>query len=56
MLDRTLNEMVSIPEGEKSLKMPLLQALIYSHARKKMNDTRSANLILGALQKAGDLE
>jgi hypothetical protein len=54
ILDRVLNQKVTVCQGDKSVRMPLLEAIFYRHATQGENgDARSANLILGALQKTG---
>jgi hypothetical protein len=54
ILDRVLNQVVPVRQGDKSVRMPLLQAMIYRHASQgEAGDARSASLILGALQRTG---
>jgi hypothetical protein len=54
MVERVINQKVTVREGQRTREIPMLQAMIYSHAAKgAKGDARSARLVFGLLPNAG---
>jgi hypothetical protein len=54
MVKRIVNKKVTVREGKRTRKMPMLEAAMHIHATKAIQgDARSAGLLFGAVYKAG---
>jgi hypothetical protein len=54
MVERVINQKVTVRYGQRTREIPLLQAMIHSHAAKgAQGDARSARIVFGLLPNAG---
>ena len=54
MVERVIHQTLPVRQGEKTRKMPMLEAMLHAHAVKAVKgDARSAGLVLNLLPKAG---
>jgi hypothetical protein len=54
MVERLINQKVTVRHGQRTREIPMLQAMIHSHAAKgAQGDARSARIVFGLLPNAG---